>query len=327
MKRRALSCSLAAIALFSALVPARSARAQAAHDPVGAEALFRSAYDLLDKGDWAGACPKFAASQELDPAVSTMIKIAQCKEHEGKLAESWYELQEALKLNHEKSDQQEKRRVELEVFAKKQIASVEQRLPHLRITIKNPPPGVSIQRDGERLPAATLGDALPANPGEHTVVVQAPGFVAERHEVKLTEGQTFDLTIELTREPSRDAPPMLAPTVTPARDEAPPGVAPTSNPRRTVGFVVGGVGVAGLLTGSVLAIVDVQNISHPAANESGTPQHATAVAVQDAMIGAFVAGAALTATGAALILTAPKSTSPATALRLSPRALSLETTW
>src|SRR5262245_1391277 len=87
--------------------------AQPVRDPVKAEALFKSAKALLDAGDWGAACTKLQASMDLDPSVSTLLKIARCHEHEGKLAAAWNDVSEALKLN-QTAAQTEKRRRELD---------------------------------------------------------------------------------------------------------------------------------------------------------------------------------------------------------------------
>src|SRR5262245_30190103 len=82
---------IAAVLFALAIVPAATrseCRAEEKTDPFAAEALFNSAKELLQAGDWAGACAKFRKSMALDPAVSTRTKIAKCLEHEGKLAQA-----------------------------------------------------------------------------------------------------------------------------------------------------------------------------------------------------------------------------------------------
>ena len=37
-------------------------------------------------GDWPKACAKFDASMQLDPSPSTLLNVAECLEHDGKLA-------------------------------------------------------------------------------------------------------------------------------------------------------------------------------------------------------------------------------------------------
>src|SRR5580693_7797688 len=119
MKARAATtrCSITALSILLLASPAVAEPAA----PAQAETLFMSAMALLDRGDWAAACPKFQASMDLDPAVSTQIKIARCHEHDGKLAAAWSDVSEALKLN-KTLPQSEQRRSELDAYARKLLA-------------------------------------------------------------------------------------------------------------------------------------------------------------------------------------------------------------
>src|SRR5690242_20156658 len=99
MRRSSPCCIHVAVAVNAAIAMLAASPRAAAGDPVAAEALFQAAVELLERNDASGACAKFAASQELDPAVSTLVQLAKCREREGKLAEAWYLLQQALKLN------------------------------------------------------------------------------------------------------------------------------------------------------------------------------------------------------------------------------------
>lgn len=112
----AIALALSAITLTAEAQPSAPAR-----DPAAAEVLFRAALAAQDKGDWATACSKFNASMDLDPAVSTLINIAKCHEHEGKLAVAWEDLNRALVLNGETAGAQ--RKADLEKYAKSRIAS------------------------------------------------------------------------------------------------------------------------------------------------------------------------------------------------------------
>src|SRR5690349_15880908 len=60
----------------------------APRDAAAAEALYRRGRELLSAGNWAEACAKFDASMALNPAASTMLNIARCHEHEGKIAQA-----------------------------------------------------------------------------------------------------------------------------------------------------------------------------------------------------------------------------------------------
>jgi len=220
---------LLAITFALGFVPA-TAQAQpssAKRDQAAAEVLFRAALDALDKDDWGAACTKFNASMDLDPAVSTLINVAKCHEHEGKLAIAWAELNRALVLNGETVGA--KRKAELEVYAKGLIAALEPRLPKLTIVVRNKPAGLEVTRDGLKISGEVLGEALPIDPGTHEITATAPGYTTDKRTVDVVEGKA--VTVELSMVVS---------------------VAPEGRSSRRGGaYVVGGVGLAGLVLGGV----------------------------------------------------------------------------
>lgn len=182
--------SAVAVALGGAAAHAQ----EPARDPVAAEALFKAARALVDKGDDAAGCPKFEASLALNPSASTQINIARCREREGKLATAWHDYHRALVLNRETAGEQ--RRRSLDEVANKGIAALEPRVPKLVIVVKGAPSGMEVLRDGTALPAAALGEPLPVDPGPHEIRASAPGHEAETRSITLAEGETT--TVELT---------------------------------------------------------------------------------------------------------------------------------
>ena len=88
MKRRG-NKAIAAICLALAL-GGGAAHAQAPSDKAAAaEALFQDARALSAKKDYAGACPKFKASYELDPGYGVLFNLAECYANLGKTASAW----------------------------------------------------------------------------------------------------------------------------------------------------------------------------------------------------------------------------------------------
>ncbi|WP_437741898.1 PEGA domain-containing protein [Sorangium sp. So ce1504] len=196
---RAFVCLASAVAV--ALGGAAAHAQESARDPVAAEALFKAARALVDKGDDAAGCPKFEASLALNPSASTQINIARCREREGKLATAWHDYHRALVLNRETAGEQ--RRRSLEEVANKGIAALEPRVPKLVIVVKGAPAGMEVLRDGTALPAAALGEPLPVDPGPHEIRASAPGHQAETRSITLAEGETT--TVELTLRPAAAA--------------------------------------------------------------------------------------------------------------------------
>ena len=235
-----------ALAVSAVSVTAEAQPPAPARDPAAAEVLFRAALTALDKGDWAVACAKFDASMDLDPSVATLIHVARCHEHEGKLTAAWADLNRALVLNGETVGAQ--RKADLERFARGLIAGIEPRLPKLLIVVRDKPRGLRITRDGAEISPAAIGEALPVDPGAHEIEGSAPGYQGDRHKVDLAEGKTA--TVELKLVPTPPAPqavPPVAPVV------APPPPPPPRGPsgRRVGAFVAGGIGIAGGVVGAV----------------------------------------------------------------------------
>jgi hypothetical protein len=110
--------------------------------------------------------------------------------------------------------------------------------------------------------------------------------------------------------------------------------ASTGGGQRTAGWVVGGIGVAGLaLGGALFAYGQAGRSGCPSGSCTGTAKdnYDTASTVLNVSTGAFIAGGVGVATGAILLLTAPKArarsatgTSPNTTLAVGPTGLMLE---
>ena len=199
-----------------------------ASDPAAAEALFREGRALLAAGEYARACGKFSESNRLDPAVGTVFNLAECEERLGHLARAWTLFQEVV----QRLPDGDERRAIAEARAK----NLEARLPRLRIRLTaGAPPGTRVERDGVELGAASLDTALPVDPGDHRVVVRAPGHADREFRVKLAAGEARAL----------DVAPGIATQV--AGEHAPSD----GSGQKTLGFVIGGVGLAALAGGAI----------------------------------------------------------------------------
>ena len=220
--------SLLVVALH--LAPARAADAR---DPVAADALFRAGRELADAKDYAKACPKFAESERLDPAAGTLINLADCYEHVGRLALAWESWHEALDLLPAGDDRLPATR--------ERFVALDARVPRLRLHPRSPlPDGSTITRDDVDVGLGALDVALPVDPGPHVVTVRAPGHAPRRIELTLASGDRRTLDVD-------------AGALVLAEAGAPSGMG-ASRPLRTMGLVTGAVGVAfvgvGLVAGA-----------------------------------------------------------------------------
>lgn len=235
---RAFAClSILTVALVGA-----PARAQSS-DPAAAEALFNAGRAAFDRGDYAIACAKFEESQRLDPGAGTLINLAACREKLGRLSgawDAWRQAQQALGPNDDRSAQ---------VAAR--VAALEKRLPSLEIRLSaNAPDGSRIERDGLALGSASYGVSLPVDPGRHVVIVSAPEFAPRRYEISLAETERRMIEVE-PGAPENHAPGEAQLSGDQRRGSATPAATST---KRTLGFMIGGVGVAGIVVGSVTGL-------------------------------------------------------------------------
>jgi hypothetical protein len=229
------------------ILPAAHALAQS-RDVAGAEKLYSDGEKLRNAGNWVEACAKFEGSLALDPAAGTLLQLVACAERDGKVATAWARLKEARSLNADTPS--EKTRTEISAFIDAAIARIEPTIPMLRVDVVGPTRSV-VKRDGQAVIAAV---ELPVDPGIHTIVVQADGFVEVTREVQLTLGQRETLTVRMDAvKPSGiERPKQVVPGVSPPReepkDEGLSGV-------QVGGLIVGSVGVATLVTSIALGVV------------------------------------------------------------------------
>jgi len=226
-----LFTTLSLVAVSMSVLGVSVARADS-HDPAAAEALFRDGRAAAQRGDWETACPKLRESQRLDPAAGTLLNLADCEEHRGKVATAWQlfrQVVDSLPASDERAP-----------IATKRASALEKRLPHMTVRLVGAaPPGVKVTRNEVDLSEASLGSALPVDPGAYTVTVSAPGRATTTTSVIIAEAASTSVDVHAG-----------APT-----DGAVGGELKTSSSTRTAGWVLGGIGVAGLAVGSVAGIL------------------------------------------------------------------------
>lgn len=229
------ACTLSLVVLLTA----SSAYAQAP----AATALFEQGRVALDAGDFETACARFHAANKLDPTPGIAANIGICEERRGRLASAW----EAFKVALEKLPAGDKRIARIQ----EQITSLESRLPRLVLVLAPSAPKDTTVRDGDATigNAGTYGVALPFDPGAHHLTVLAPGRAAATVDVVLVEGKTATLAIEAgPAEIAPSTPTPLAPSM--------PAESSSSGP-----WIVGGIGVAGLVLAAVTGGLVVSNRS------------------------------------------------------------------
>jgi hypothetical protein len=184
------------------------------------------------------------------------------------------------------------------------LSAVEGAIPTVVASLKdgagNDVLDANVMVDGKPFLASLTGDAVPIDPGAHMFHFERKDGASVDKQVLVGEGQQNLAVVGVLPAPPSFAPP--PPLV------SPPAPSSESSPLHTAGWIVGGVGVAGLIVGAVfggLAVSDKSsaNCTNDKCTNFGSVGDAkTAADVSDV---GLIAGGVLAATGAALVLFAP----------------------
>ena len=211
-----------------------------AQDPAAAEALFHSAQQAAQEGEWALACERFSESNRLDPAPGTVLNLARCHEELGHLASAWRYYQEAAdRLSS--TDQRA-------VYASDKVAELEPQVP--KVVFLPPDEGeFELTVNGTPYSSAMMGMEMPFDPGEIMVVIESPDRRAIRATLSLSPGDVLTYQIELG-----------------TRISPPPHVQASSAPSKLLPvtlLTVGGLGAAAAVIGGVWAGIELKTASDP----------------------------------------------------------------
>jgi hypothetical protein len=320
IKLTATGCVMAAVAWTPV------ARAQG--NKVSAEALFEEGRKLIAQRNPAQACPKFAESQRLDPSPSTLLNLASCYERLGKTASAWATYREAASSANALS------RETLMAVASRHAAAIEPDLARLVITASVPVEGLEIRREGQVVGRGEWDVAMPVDPGPITVEASAPKKKRWSASIEVTQpGKTVTLSVPALE----DGPPEPPPTTTTSAEMSGPAAPYDSGalvPHRATwqkpaALVSGGVGVAGLVVGTVFVLsakskYDDSLAKCPSSKDLCTPEGVSlrndARSAGTTATVAYAAGGVALVAGAVLWFTAPKSEKSRTSaeLHLSP---------
>jgi tetratricopeptide (TPR) repeat protein len=219
--------------------------------------LFNVGRAAMKANQFATACPAFAESHRLDPALGTLLNLADCYERLGKLSAAWVHFNEAAgwaARTHE---------ADREALAKERSQKLKKQLGWLTLSADDVSEALV---DGIPTPVTTQPISLPVDPGTHRVEVPA---TATNGAWQTLVSLKVDGSARITIPPlAVQATPPLAevrppePAVVP--NSAPSPTKPPAAPRTTLAGVATRrtapsqaaplVGYALLTTGAVLAV-------------------------------------------------------------------------
>ena len=285
--------------------------AQEAGEKAAAEELFRTGLELIEAGKVADGCVKLEASQKLDAGVGTLLYLGDCYERLGRTASAWATFNEAASIAQSRGDS------ERSGTAHQRAQALEPKLS--RLTIAAPPravEGLVVRLDGNPVVAATLGVALPVDPGVHGLEAIAPGREDYRTTITVEgAGASVEATIPELAVISGEASDTDAGGAGRAGRAAAEADEGSGSAQRTAGIIVGAVGVVALGVGGTFALLasstNEDSLGH-CAPEDATRCTPKGVALREDAQGqagvatiAVIGGAAALGAGVVLYLTAP----------------------
>jgi hypothetical protein len=312
-----------AIAFAGALL-LEAGRATAGNE-AAAQALFDEAKKLASQGKFAEACPKFAESNRLDRGAGTLIHLGDCYEKNKQTASAWATFAEAA------SAAQALGRKDWEKLAAQRAAALEPKLARLTINVDPANESAEVSRDGTAISQASWGVPIPVDVGTHTVQASKAGSKAFKTVATVSkDGESVEVTVPKLDVETSPSPPAPVPTPAPTTEPSSPPDADKGDgsQQRTIGFVVGGVGVAGLAVGAITGLMamgkssDAKNAcanDGPCANRGAVDASESAKSLGLVSTIGFIAGGVGLAAGALLVLTAPPDAKKA-AVRVTPNA-------
>jgi hypothetical protein len=291
----ALSCGIAAIA------PPVLAQG-GADESARADRLFTEAMQLVGAGQFAEACPKLEASQQLDPALGTQYNLALCYEKIGRLGSAWRNLVAVAKLAHEAG------KTPREEAARDKLKEWRPRTPHL--VLRATDADTTLKVDGETVDPTEL-PFYAVDPGSHAIDATAPARQPWHGNVEVRDAEEVAVTI-----PALPGASVKVITLS------------ATNRTRTAAIVVGAVGAAGFATGIVTGVLVLdakstadQNCTPVCADQSGrdaVSRGKTLIPINDV---AWAVGAAGVGTAVVLyFLSRSHPTSPSGGTVLAPIA-------
>lgn len=197
-----------------------------------ADDFFRKGREEQDRGNCNKALEHFRESHALKPGRGTLLNMGLCEKKLGQLAKALMHLEELLPQLPSGDDRRQ--------IVRDALAEIKPKVPYLRIVLRaDSPAGTIVTYDKAELVPTMIGTDMPVDPGKHVVVVEAPGLPDRKYDIVMEEGKKQTLQVEPGVKGGE------------ASDIKTNTAESASNPKRTAGFVVGGVGIASLITGVI----------------------------------------------------------------------------
>ena len=256
MRFRSTCRALLLVATASSFSPC--ALAQAVDDSTrnAARSLASQGKEALDQADYERARDLFHRAYTLVPAPTIALYEGRALAKLQRLVEAEEALMRAARTSLDGESPEPFRKAVHD--AEEDLVALQARMPKVTILPKGPgagDPQLSVTLDGRPLASALVGVELPIDPGEHTLSAVAPGGPPVQITFSVAEKQRPKVELVVPAghhaaapRPATVAPPPAAPAAQEVKSE------PVAWQKRA-GLIVGGVGVAGLLTGVITGLM------------------------------------------------------------------------
>jgi tetratricopeptide (TPR) repeat protein len=242
--------SLIVALIFLAAPPAARAQADAKAE---ARAHFENGVAAFNDRRFAEAAEEFEAAYRISPAFVVLYNVGQVNVALGRSVEAVEAFQKYLDQGARNVSPQRRREVEAE------LRKQEARIGVLVVTAK--PEGADVRVDGKPVGKTPPARSVRVNAGRHTVEAAAVGYLSAAREITARGRESVEVSLELEPRVAVAQAPAPVGQVEKRVSSPPPVEAGTGSWRRTAGYVLGGVGVAALATGSIVALLSLDRAS------------------------------------------------------------------
>ncbi len=252
VRRTALLSMLAALAL-PILLTARPALAAGATVTTATAAQkgeagksFKRGAVALEEGKLEDAVTEFRRSLDVVDSPNTRLMLARALTKLGRPAEAYRELEQTIAVA-EQAAQTDKKYASAAEAARAESAEVRSQIGLVTVRVSGAENGDALSVGGEAVERAAWERPIAVAPGKVRVVLKSARGEVTR-EVDVAAGGSADVEIAPPAAPKASAP-------VEAQVETPP-IAPSPPTTRTIGYIAGGVGIAGVVTFAVFGAMN-----------------------------------------------------------------------
>lgn len=191
-RSRVVSAALFSTALMVTIGLAPVVAVKTAHAQTSeADALFAQGRDLLEKGNYKEACTKLQQSEELAPAIGTLLNLGYCWEQVGRFRSAMEAYSEAQILSQKTGD------AKRTAFARERFEAVSPKVMKLVVKVTDPSTAdLEIKRNEIVIPKTDWSQPIPVDPDDFVVTASAPGYAPWRGTVTVRgEGSTVTVVV------------------------------------------------------------------------------------------------------------------------------------